>query len=145
MAPALALAFVTNATRDSWGQPITFIVLKMPAQYLPYAILFLTLIAGSPQQALVQATGLFAVHLYNLLAGLYPNFGIKRNLVTTPAWLKRVCGTQAVVDRPYGTVFMSSGTTAEPAWGLDLSWRKFGPGRTCKLALNFGMFNLCLV
>jgi Derlin-2/3 len=32
-----------------------------------------------------------------------------------------------VVERPYGTVSMPGG---EAAWGLDLSWRRFGPGRT---------------
>jgi Derlin-2/3 len=38
-------------------------------------------------------------------------------------------GTQDVVERPYGTVFMP-GVAGEAVWGLDLSWRRFGPGRT---------------
>jgi Derlin-2/3 len=41
-------------------------------------------------------------------------------------------GTQGVTQRPYGTVFApstGSGTAGEAAWGLDLSWRRFGEGR----------------
>jgi Derlin-2/3 len=129
---ALALSFITTSIRDTWDQPITFIVLKMPSQYLPYVILFLTLVLNSPQAAMMQATGLVAAHLYDLLTGLYPSFGIKRNLISTPGWVKRMFGTQGVVERPYGTVFMPrvAGEAGEAAWGLDLSWKRFGPGRT---------------
>lgn len=41
-------------------------------------------------------------------------------------------GTQSAVERPYGTVFMppnGGGATGKAAWGLDLSWRRFGEGR----------------
>ena len=78
---------------------------------------------------MIQATGFAAAYLYDLLTGLYPNFGIKRNLITTPGLVKRMFGTQVVVERPYGTVHMP-GVAGEAAWGLDLSWKRFGPGRT---------------
>jgi len=42
--------------------------------------------------------------------------------------VKKIFGTQDVVDRPYGTVL--TGAQGEQAWGLDLSWKRFGPGRT---------------
>ncbi|KAG0650832.1 cDerlin-2 [Hyphodiscus hymeniophilus] len=127
-AGALALAFITSAIRDSWDQPITFIIVKMPAQYLPWAILLLTLIIGGPQSAMIQATGLAAAYVYDFCTGLYPGLGVKRNLVTTPGWMKKVFGTQSMVERPYGTV--STGVTGKAAWGLDMSWKRFGPGRT---------------
>jgi Derlin-2/3 len=38
-------------------------------------------------------------------------------------------GSQNVVERPYGTVSMP-GVAGKAAWGLDMSWRRFGPGRT---------------
>lgn len=129
LACALALSFVTTSIRDSWEQPVTLIILQMPSQYLPYALLLLTLIVDSPKAAFIQATGLVAAYLYDLLTGLYPNFGIKRNLITTPVWLKKMFGTQTVVERPYGTVSMP-GVTGKAAWGLDMSWQRFGPGRT---------------
>jgi len=94
--------------------------------------LLLSLILCGPQTAIVQATGLAAAHLYDLLAGLYPSSGIKRNLILTPGWVKRMFGTQTVIERPYGSVFTPSsrtGTTSEAAWGLDLSWKRFGEGR----------------
>jgi Derlin-2/3 len=123
LASALALAFVTTSTRDSWDQPMTLFIIKMPSQYLPYALLLLTLICASPKAAMIQGTGLLAAYTYDLLTGLYPKSGIKRNWISTPAWMKRIFGTQAVVERPYGTVF------APASWGVDMSWKKFGPGR----------------
>ncbi|TVY39569.1 Derlin [Lachnellula subtilissima] len=128
-ASPLALCFITSTTRDTWDQPMILLVLKMPSQYFPYALLFLTLIVCSPQAAMIQATGVGAAHLYDFLSGLYPNFGIKRNLISSPGLVKRVFGTQTMVERPYGTANMP-GVAKEAAWGLDLSWKRFGPGRT---------------
>ncbi|KAH7399883.1 ER-associated proteolytic system protein-like protein Der1 [Cadophora sp. MPI-SDFR-AT-0126] len=128
LASSLALAFITTSVRDTWDQPITFFILTMPCQYLPYAFLLLTLILAGPQAALIQGTGLAAAHLYDLLTGLYPSTGIERNLLPTPEWMMKVFGTQNVVNRPYGTVV--TGATGKAAWGLDLSWKRFGPGRT---------------
>lgn len=111
---------------------MTFIVIKMPSQYFPYVYLLFSLIVCGPQTAIVQATGLAAAHLYDLLGGLYPSSGIKRNLISTPDWVKRMFGTQSVIERPYGSVFMPTsrtGATGEAAWGLDLSWKRFGEGR----------------
>ncbi|TVY49022.1 Derlin [Lachnellula occidentalis] len=127
-ASPLALCFITSTTRDTWDQPMTLFILRMPSQYFPYALLFLTLIVASPRAAMIQATGLAAAHLYDFLTGAYPNFGIKRNLISSPALVKRLFGTQTQVERPYGTAHMPG--AGEPAWGLDLSWKRFGPGRT---------------
>lgn len=128
LAGALSLVFITTSTRDSWDEPITLFIVKMPSQYLPYALILLNLILGGPQAALVQATGLAAAHLYDLFTGLYPTSGIKRNFIVTPAWVKKMFGTQNVVERPYGTV--NTGVAGKAAWGLDMSWQRFGPGRT---------------
>ncbi|TVY20003.1 Derlin-1.2 [Lachnellula arida] len=128
-ASPLALCFITSTTRDTWDQPMTLLVLKMPSQYFPYALVFLTLIVSSPDVAMIQATGVAAAHLYDFLTGLYPNFGIKRNLISSPGLVKRGFGTQTQVERPYGSAYMP-GVAGEAAWGLDLSWKRFGPGRT---------------
>ncbi|KAL5321529.1 hypothetical protein ACEPPN_009488 [Leptodophora sp. 'Broadleaf-Isolate-01'] len=128
LASPLVLSFITTSVRDTWDQPITLFILTMPCQYLPYAFLLLTLILAGPQAALIQGTGLAAAHLYDLLTGLYPSSGIERNFLPTPTWLMKVFGTQDVVSRPYGTVV--TGATGKAAWGLDLSWKRFGPGRT---------------
>lgn len=83
----------------------------------------------SPKFAVIEATGLVAAHLYDYLTGLYPNFGIQRNLITTPGWIKKMFGNQSVVERPYGSV-TNTAANNKAAWGLDLSWKRFGPGRT---------------
>jgi Derlin-2/3 len=104
----------------------------MPSQYLPYAFLLFTLILAGPQAAIVQATGLVAAHIYDLLTGLYPSFGIKRNFIPTPGWVRKMFGTQGVTQRTYGTGFAppnGAGAAGKAAWGLDLSWRRFGEGR----------------
>jgi len=100
----------------------------MPAQYLPYAILLLTLILLSPTDALVQATGLVAAHLYDFLTGMYPKFGgPSRNLLPTPRFLDRIFGARLVTERPYGTAFQpAQRVPGEPAWGLE--WGRFGKG-----------------
>lgn len=128
LASPLSLCFVTSWTRDAWDQPVTFFVLKMPAQYLPWAIIFLKLIIGSPRAAMIEATGLVAAYVYDLMTGLYPNFGIKRNFIATPRWMNKMLGVQRVVERPYGSIIVPGG--GEAAWGLDLSWKRFGPGHT---------------
>ncbi|PVH89198.1 hypothetical protein DL98DRAFT_508309 [Cadophora sp. DSE1049] len=128
LASSLALSFITTSVRDTWDQPITLFILTMPCQYLPYAFLLLTLILAGPQAALIQGSGLIAAHLYDLLTGLYPSTGVERNLLPTPGWMMKVFGTQDVVNRPYGTAV--TGATGKAAWGLDLSWKRFGPGRT---------------
>jgi len=41
-------------------------------------------------------------------------------------------GTQGVTQRTYGTGFAppnGAGAAGKAAWGLDLSWRRFGEGR----------------
>ncbi|KAH7351205.1 ER-associated proteolytic system protein-like protein Der1 [Rhexocercosporidium sp. MPI-PUGE-AT-0058] len=128
LASPLALSVITTSVRDTWDQPITLFILTMPCQYLPYAFLLLNLILCGPHTALVHGTGLASAHLYDLLTGLYPSSGIERNFLPTPAWMMKVFGTQEVVSRPYGTVV--TGATGKAAWGLDLSWKRFGPGRT---------------
>ncbi|TVY71328.1 Derlin-1.2 [Lachnellula suecica] len=128
-ASAIAVSFITTWTREAWGQPIILVFVRIPAQYLPYGLLLSTLILWSPEAAMIEATGLVAAHLYDLLTGLYPASGIKRNFITTPGWVNKMFGTQHVVERPYGTVWMPR-VAGETAWGLDMSWKRFGPGRT---------------
>ncbi|KAL2071213.1 hypothetical protein VTL71DRAFT_12448 [Oculimacula yallundae] len=128
LASPLALSLITTSVRDTWDVPIRLFIVTIPCQYLPYAFLLLTLILAGPQAALIQGTGLLAAHLYDLLTGIYPSSGIQDNYIQTPKWMTKACGTQDVVHRPYGTVTM--GVQGKKAWGIDLSWKRFGPGRT---------------
>ncbi|CZT41653.1 related to F-LANa protein [Rhynchosporium secalis] len=129
LASPLAMSLITTCVRDTWDVPITLFIVTMPCQYLPYAFLLLTLVLSGPQAALIQATGLAAAHLYDLLSGIYPSSGIENSYIQTPKWMTKICGTQDVVVRPYGTA-SSMGVPTKKAWGIDLSWKRFGPGRT---------------
>ena len=133
---ALVLAFAYTSTQDDRGQKATFIIVTIPAQFVPYAMLLMTLIMAGPTAAKIQATGLVAAHLHDFLTRLYPTFGGGRNLVPTPGFVRRIFqSTKATVDhRPYGTAFTPAQREAASASGsgaggvLPESWRNRGSG-----------------
>jgi Derlin-2/3 len=137
LAYPLALAFITTSTIDSWGLPVSLLGLAtFPAQYLPYAFLLLTLLISGPIPALIHSTGLVAAHLYDLLTGLYPQYGgPSRSVIATPAWMSRLWGTRAELVRPYGAVLnANANANAAPSRGVGASawgvgWGKWGEGR----------------
>jgi Derlin-2/3 len=127
----LAIAFITTSTLDSWDVPTSFFgVVTFPSQYLPYALLLITLICSGPEGALIHATGLAGAHLYEVLTGAYAaEGGPSRNFIQAPEFLKKVCGTRTEVSRPYGTVLNAAGPSgaATSAWGVG--WGKWGKGQ----------------
>merc|ERR1712144_99866 len=132
---ALILAMCYTCTQDARGQKATFIVVQIPAQFIPYAMLLMTLVMAGAQAAKIQATGLVAAHLYDFLTRLYPEFGGGMNLVPTPNFIKRMWqSTVPGVDhRAYGTAFTpaqrSASASGSAAGGvLPESWRDRGSG-----------------
>jgi Derlin-2/3 len=132
---ALVLAFAYTSTQDDRGQKATFIIVTIPAQWIPYAMLLMTFVMRGPGAAKVQATGLVAAHLHDFLTRLWPTFGGGRNLVPTPAFVKRMWQTTEadVAHRPYGTAFTpaqrTSGTSTGTSGGvLPEAWRNRGSG-----------------
>lgn len=77
-------------------------------QYLPYALLLLTLILEGQGAALIESSGLVAAHLHDFLTRLYPTFGNGRVLIPTPGFVRRwfETGRQGPTTRPYGTAFI---------------------------------------
>ncbi|KAL2076149.1 hypothetical protein VTL71DRAFT_1092 [Oculimacula yallundae] len=131
---ALILAMCYTCTQDARGQKATFIVVQIPAQFIPYAMLLMTLVMSGVPAAKIQGTGLVAAHLYDFLTRLYPTFGGGRNLVPTPAFVKRMWQTTApeIGNRSYGTAFAPAQRAAASgsATGgvLPESWRDRGSG-----------------
>ncbi|PQE16614.1 centromere microtubule-binding Cbf5 protein [Rutstroemia sp. NJR-2017a BBW] len=133
---ALVLAFAYTSTQDDRGMKATFFVVTIPAQFIPYAMLLMTLIMSGPGAAKIQATGLIAAHLHDFLTRLWPTFGGGRNLVPTPEFIKRrFQSTQpTVTSRGYGTAFAppqrnDSGSASGSSGGvLPESWRSRGSG-----------------
>ena len=109
--------------------------MTIPAQYLPYLFLFVTFILSGPTEFLILASGVCAAHLYNLLTGQYSaHGGPSWNLIPTPAFMFKLFGTQAEVQRPYGTVLNANVVSGSAgagvsgsAWGI--SWGKWGKGQ----------------
>ena len=109
-------------------------VITIQARYLPYALLFMSLVLGSPDQVLLQATGLLAAHLYDFLTRIWPTFGGGRNYITTPQfvkhWFAAAPGTQQA--RPYGTMMPGGGgaaTGSSTRSAARTTASKWGPGR----------------
>jgi Derlin-2/3 len=135
-ATPLALAFITTSTIDSWGLPVSLLGLAtFPSQYLPYAFLLTTLLISGPLGALIHGTGLVGAHLYDLLTGLYPQYGgPRRSLIATPGWMRRLWGTRAELVRPYGTVLNANAAVGAASDGVGVSawgvgWGKWGEGQ----------------
>jgi Derlin-2/3 len=133
---ALILAFVYTATQDERGQNATFIIITIPAQWMPYAMVLVTLILNGMPAAKNQATGLVAAHLYDFLTRLWPTFGGGRNLLPTPGFVRRMWQTDevTVAQRGYGTAITPAERTPARASGsstsgvLPESWRNRGSG-----------------
>jgi Derlin-2/3 len=124
-----------TATQDERGQSAQFIFFTIPAQYIPYAMLLMTLILENATAMKVQATGLVAAHLHDFLTRLWPTFGGGRNLLPTPAFIKRMWQTteRTTTYRSYGTAVApaqraasASGASAGPV--LPDSWKSRGSG-----------------
>ena len=104
---ALILAFIYTYAQDNRGKKAHFIILQIPIEYLPWAMLVITLIMGGWPAALSEATGIFAAHLYDFLTRLYPTFQGGRNWVQTPRFVKNAfgAGNSAFTHKTYGTSF----------------------------------------
>ncbi|KAH0846272.1 DER1-domain-containing protein [Fonsecaea pedrosoi] len=133
---ALLLALIYTFAQDNRGKKAHFIILQIPVELLPWAMLTLTLIMGGPQAALQQATGVFAAHLYDFLTRLYPTFQGGRNYIQTPAAVKRYFGADrsSFTHKAYGTSFRPGQPVPQQqsrGWtsGFSNSWSGRGAGR----------------
>jgi len=134
---ALILAFAYTACIEERGGKSTFIVVTIPTQWVPFAMILMTMVMDSPGAAKVQCTGLVAAHLYDFLTRIYPTFGGGRKLLWTPAFVRRWFSTTqpSVANRSFGTAFtpaqrqpsgVSSGASTRSV--LPESWRSRGAG-----------------
>jgi Derlin-2/3 len=127
----LVLAFAYTSTQDDRGMKANFFIVTIPAQWIPSAMLLMTLVTNGPSAAKVQATGLIAAHLHDFLTRLWPEFGGGFNLVPTPTFIRNVFAKpHATVERkPYGTAFAQpqrAGSGSDNV--LPESWKSRGSG-----------------
>ncbi|KAF9734130.1 centromere/microtubule-binding protein cbf5 [Paraphaeosphaeria minitans] len=130
--PALTLAYAYTYAQDNPTRQVSFFILTFDAKYLPFALIFLTMIMENADSALAQATGLLAAHLFDFLTRIWPTFGGGSNYITTPATVKRWFGggpgTQQA--RGYGFAQAARSTAEPPAAGRTTGAApQWGPGR----------------
>ena len=133
---ALILAFVYTFAQDNRGKKAHFVIVQIPVQYLPWAMLTLTMIMGGWTAALSEGTGLLAAHMYDFLTRLYPTFQGGRNYIQTPAFVKRAFGADrsSFTHKAYGSTFRAGRPVQQQAsqgWtsALGGSWGGRGAGR----------------
>lgn len=143
---ALTLALAYTYAQESPNRQLSYFIITFSAKYLPYAMLAMTFVMGSPEAALHQATGLIAAHLYEFLTKIWPEHGGGRKLINTPAfvarWFVRDAGIAA--QRSYGTAVTGNQTVGQQGqagsgsgggWasgfsqGSSGSWSSRGQGR----------------
>ncbi|QPC64844.1 hypothetical protein HYE67_007075 [Fusarium culmorum] len=132
----IILAMAYTVTQDQRGQKTQFLVLTIPAQTLPLCMIVVTALMAGPSAALVEIEGLFAAHLYDFLARIWPEFGDGPQLLRVPAWLERLVQTPRVLNRGFGTAIRpgnsaSTGSSSgvEKGGPLPDSWRTRGRGQ----------------
>jgi Derlin-2/3 len=123
------MAFAYTYSQVMRGVKINFFFVNMLAQWLPYAMLLVTMILGGWGAVISQGVGLVAAHLYEFLTTLYPTFGGGRNPIYTPAFIHRLFGTERMVSRGYGTALparardggQASGGTSGGGWASGIA------------------------
>jgi Derlin-2/3 len=129
--PALSLAYAYTYAQDNPTRKVTFFIITFDSKFLPYALLFMTLIMDGPPAALNQATGLFAAHLYDFLTRIWPTFGGGTNYIKTPQMVKGWFGAKpgAAQARPYGSAQRGGGGGVAAAAPSVRGFDAAGPGR----------------
>lgn len=137
----VALAYLYG--QENPNLRMTFYIVTFKARYLPYAMLAMTFVMGSPADALSQGTGLLAAHLYDFMTRLWPQYGGGSNVIYTPQFVKQWFARPAATaqTRAYGTAFQSRQAGAQQAstnvgrgtggWasGFSGQWNGRGAGR----------------
>jgi Der1-like family len=140
---ALLLALAYTYASDNRGKRVTFVIIQIPVEYLPWAMLTITLVLSGWPAALQEGMGIVAAHLYDFLTRLYPTFQGGRNWVQTPAFISTAFGADrsAFTQKSYGASFRpaaarpaaqaSSSSGSSTGWtsALGGSWGGRGAGR----------------
>ncbi|KAK4570029.1 hypothetical protein LTR86_002999 [Recurvomyces mirabilis] len=119
----LTLALAYTYAQENPNRQLSYFIVTFSSKWLPYAMLAMTFVTASPQEALLQATGLVAAHAYDFVTKIWPQYGGGRQFLTTPAvvrgWFARPGGTaqargagMAFAARPGGT---GAGANVPPA------------------------------
>lgn len=135
-ATAVILALAYTYSQDNRRKKVSFFIVHLEAKWLPWVMLLAALIMGGPNNMIFQGTGIVAAHLHDFLTNLYPTFGGGRNVVQTPAFLRRWFGEEDLrtQKKSYGAVYAPlAEQSSGPARGFSTAfyspWSSRGQGR----------------
>lgn len=108
----LTLALAYTYAQDNPNRQLSYFIITFSAKYLPYAMLAMTFVMGSPAECLLQSSGLIAAHLYDFLTKIWPEYGAGRKFINTPLtvrkWFEKPAGVAQ--QRTYGTAYSGAAT-----------------------------------
>lgn len=119
----LTLALAYTYAQENPTRQLTYFIITFSAKYLPYAMLAMTFVMSSPQDAMNQATGVIAAHAYDFLTKYWPEYGGGTRLLKTPETVQRWFARPGGVQRGAGTAF-----TARPAQNVQQAQTGSGGG-----------------
>jgi len=82
----LALAYYWTALENK-NNSVNFFIVRFPVKYLPWVMIFVTLVVEGVNSALVEGTGIVAAHLYLFLTNIWPRVAGGRHIIYTPQWI----------------------------------------------------------
>lgn len=82
----VAFAYYWVSLEDR-SRKVNFFIIEAPAKFLPFIMLFVTLVQAGLEATLVEATGIVAAHLYLFLTHIWPKVAGGPNLIFTPQWV----------------------------------------------------------
>ncbi|RAH56924.1 DER1-domain-containing protein [Aspergillus piperis CBS 112811] len=132
---ALILAFVYTYSQDNRGKKASFFIVQIPVEFLPWAMLTLTLVVSGWPAALRDGMGIVAAHFYDFLTRIYPTFGGGKNYLVTPAFVRRFFAASKPRGeaRAFGTAYRATDQTqgSSGSWtsSFQSPWSRRGPGR----------------
>ncbi|RPA96503.1 DER1-domain-containing protein [Choiromyces venosus 120613-1] len=85
-AMTLALAYYWTALENK-NNSVHFFIVRFPVKYLPWVMIFVTLVTDGLDPALVEGTGIIAAHLYLFLTNIWPRVAGGRHVIYTPQWI----------------------------------------------------------
>ncbi|KAK5115916.1 hypothetical protein LTR62_000372 [Meristemomyces frigidus] len=144
----LTLALAYTYAQENPNRQLSYFIVTFSAKWLPYAMLAMTLVTATPQEAMLQGTGLIAAHAYDFVTRIWPQYGGGSRLLTTPQAVQRFFAKPGgtAQSRGAGTAFAArpaaaanvpqqqtgstggwaSGFSGGNAWGVRGSGRRLG-------------------
>ena len=124
----LTLALAYTYAQENPNRQLSYFIVTFSAKWLPYSMLAMTFVMGSPSEALLQATGLLAAHAYDFVTKIWPEQGAGRKYLVTPQFVQRWFAQPAGTAQQRGAGTAFSGRPAGAAQNVPQAQAGSGGG-----------------